>query len=380
MLTTSTEILTGAAAVAEGETSPDAGFRPAPRDPRLNARIVEAAEIWHDALFSGGISGMRARTRLAESLTTSDFPLLLASVIDRELLRQYEAISPTWQGYARRATVKDFKAKKLMDLLGGREILDAVPEGSEYPARKPTEAEYPLTVGKRGARVKLTWEMLVNDELDAFRDLPQRLAEAARETENYMAATLLVKAAGANTDFFKAANGNTPTALALSDVNLAAALTAVTTRKDGNRPIQIPRLSLVVPPALEMTALSILNATEIRTVDGTVTRVSGNNLRGRLNLVVDPYLTVIATDAKAATRWFLMPDPNGGRPAAAVGFLRGYEQPDLRVKADTGQRVGGGSIAPEEGSFDVDSIEYRVRHVVGAAHVDPKATYVSNGS
>ena len=84
--------------------------------------------------------------------------------------------------------------------------------------------------------------------------------------------------------------------------------------------------------------------------------------------------------SKAATRWFVLPSPQSARPALAVGFLRGYEDPDLRVKSSAGSRVGGGVIDPMQGDFDDDTIQYRVRHVVGSAYVDPKATYVSNGS
>jgi hypothetical protein len=63
-----------------------------------------------------------------------------------------------------------------------------------------------------------------------------------------------------------------------------------------------------------------------------------------------------------------------------VAFLNGYETPDIRQKADAGQRVGGGAIGAEEGSFDVDGIYYRVRHVVGAGTVDPLHTYASAGA
>lgn len=377
------QILTGAAAVAESEDKPEAGFRRPPTDPRYNARLVEAANLWGEAMTAGGLAGIKARTRLAEALTTSDFPYLLGGVFDRELLAQYQQITPVWKAFARRTVVRDFRPKQLVDLLGGRGILDPVDQGAEYPARKVTEAKYELTVGKRGARIPLTWEMVVNDDLDAFRSLPDRLAQGARDTEDYLATGLLVIAGGANTAFFKAGNNNAPTALPLTADNLDAAITAVTSRKDeSGRPVVVPGLVLVVPPALETAASRILNATEIEISDattGTKVRV-GNYLRGKVTLVVDPWLTVIATDNKAATRWFLLPTPSSPRPALAEGFLRGHEDPDLRVKSSTGTRVGGGVIDPLEGDFDDDSIQYRARHVVGAAYVDPLATYVSNGS
>ena len=50
------------------------------------------------------------------------------------------------------------------------------------------------------------------------------------------------------------------------------------------------------------------------------------------------------------------------------------------MKADTGTRVGGGAIAAQDGSFDIDDIQYRGRHIVGNQTADPLFTYVSLGS
>jgi hypothetical protein len=378
----SIEILTGKAAVAEGEkTGGEGGFR-RPNTTNLG-RLVEAANLWADATQQGGIAGMRARTRLAESLTTSDFPYLLGGVFDRTLLTAYQNTSPIWRQFASQVTVQDFRPKQLIDLLGGRGVLDKVGQGAEYPARKTTEAQYELTVGKYGARIGLTFEMLVNDDLDAFRDLPNRLAQGATDTEDYLATSQLVGKTGINTAFFKAGNGNAKDTAALTADSLAAALTAISTRKDSEgRPIVNKAARLVVPPQLEMQARRILTATEIRVTDPdtNTTTVQSNFLAGVVTLVVNPWQTVIDQSATAATTWFLLPDPAGPRPALAVGFLRGHDTPDLRVKADTGNSLGGGAIAAEDGSFDDDTIQYRVRHINGAAPVDPITTYASDGS
>jgi hypothetical protein len=67
-------------------------------------------------------------------------------------------------------------------------------------------------------------------------------------------------------------------------------------------------------------------------------------------------------------------------PALWAAFLRGHEQPDLRVKASAGQRVGGGDVSPLECSFVVDEIRYRGRHIIGKQVGDPTFTYVSRGA
>jgi hypothetical protein len=130
-----------------------------------------------------------------------------------------------------------------------------------------------------------------------------------------------------------------------------------------------------------MQARKVLNATEIRSTDDNGnTIIESNYLAGVVQLVVNPWQSVIDQSATAATTWFLVPDPAGPRTALAVGFLRGHDTPDLRVKADTGNSLGGGAIAAEDGSFDDDTIQYRVRHVLGASGVDPITTYASDGS
>lgn len=376
-MTTSTlsrQILTGDAAVAEGNTSLG---RRRPTTPAQRARMVEAAR-----LYSGAMSGnARSMLALKEAMSTSDFPDLLGQVFSRELMSTYEQMPSVWSQFARRSVVNDFREKSLIDLLGGRGVLDLVPELTEYPARKPSTAKYPLKVAKYGGRITWSWEMSVNDDLDAFRDLPNRLAQGARDTEDYVATGLLATATGPNTAFFKSANGNAPAAVPLTADNLTAALTAITTRKDSEgRPITISGFALVVPPALEIAALNIVNATEIRLTNGNSQAIVGNWLRGRVQVVVDPWLSVIDVSAKSATTWYVVPAPAASRPALVLGFLRGNEQPDLRYKADGGTRPGGGAVGPEDGSFDVDDVQYRVRHVLGGATVDPIATYASTGS
>jgi hypothetical protein len=336
---------------------------------------------------------------IQESLTTSDFPKLFGDVIDRELMAQYAQIQPIWPGFARKTIVRDFRPKHWLDLLGGRAMLDSVKERGEYPARTLTEGEYFLTVGKYGARLPLTWEMIVNDDLDSFRSAPERLAQAARDTEDRLATGLIVGATGPNTAFFTSApasigpSGGVAAAVGTVNLtvdNLAAALTTVGTRRDSDgRPVVINSTVLMVPPGLKVAANNILNATLIRfrnttgsssTVPaGTSTQDMevGNWLSGEVSVMVNPWLPVIDTSANSARTWYVLPAPSIARPALTMGFLRGFETPDLRVKADTGMRVGGGTVPAEEGSFDADDIQYRIRHVTGGTTLDPIATYAS---
>jgi hypothetical protein len=376
-----TEFLTGDAAVAEGRAQT---ARSRNTSPQHLQRVAEAAALM-GRVFKGD---RRATLQVQELMSTSDFPKLFGDVLDRELMAQYEQITPVWQGFATRAQVNDFRPKHWLDLLGGRAELDPVSEGAEYKARGLTDNEYQLTVGKYGARLPLTWEMMINDDLGAFQTAPQRLAQAARDTEDKLATRLYAGATGPVSAFFTA-SGGTVDNKALTIDTLSAALTTVATRRDSdNRPIMINAYVLVVPPALEVYAHNIVNATLIRLRNDASSSSQArdievtNWLAGKVTIVSNPWLPIIDTSgsgANAGKTWYLFPAPSTPRPALVMGFLRGYETPDLRVKADTGMRVGGGNVPAEEGSFDNDDIQYRIRHVTGGTTLDPIAAYASVG-
>jgi hypothetical protein len=388
----STEILTGDADVAEaGAIAP----RRRSNNPQYLSQLAEVATLVGKA-FAGD---RRAMLTMSESLSTSDFPKIFGDVLDRELMAQYEQISPVWEKFARRTVVRDFRPKHWLDLLGGRAVLDPVKERGEYKARALTEGEYFLTVGKYGTRLPLTWEMMVNDDLDAFRTAPERLSQAARDTEDQLATGLIASATGPNSAYFTSAPASTAGGLTppgtggaaavftgkLTTDNVTTGLTTVSTRLDSDgRPVMIDAMILMVPPSLAVIANQIINAQVIRNrvTSGSNTQdlEIGNWLSSQISVVVNPWLPIIDKSANASTTWYLLPAPSIARPALTMGFLRGYETPDLRMKADTGIRVGGGIVPAEEGSFETDDIQYRIRHVVGGTTLDPIAAYASIGT
>jgi len=346
-----------------------------------NKRVLGARELFERAL-SGNV---RARADLQEALSTSDFPYLLAAGYDRELIAAYGAITPVWPLYATRRTVPNFKDRTLIDLLGGRAGLNKVKEGAEYKSRGVTESKKTFKVEKFGDIIPLTWEMFVNDDLGAFADLPNRLAVAARETEERNAASVFFNAAGTGLSTW--ADARDVSSATLSSTTLQAGIDAVSQRTDGDgRPVLTSDLVLMVPPALSQTAANILNTTEVRTGSGSsapgdTRTIAGNGLSVTPKLVVNPWLAVVGAGyASMSKMWALLPDPNTARPHIVSGFLAGHETPDLRVQNSAGMRVGGGLVDPLEGSFENDTIRYRVRHEHGAAALWDDALYIGIGA
>lgn len=338
----------------------------------------------------------RAAIAFQESMSTSDFTLLFGDVIDRQLLASYQTRPVQWPSMAKRGRVRDFRTVKRYTLDGGEAVLDPVKELAPYTARAVTDGSYSYAVGKYGDMISISWETLVNDDLDAMADLPTKLGNAARRTEERFAAALFSGSAGPNATFFSTAHKNVinatvtgtgaPTNPPLTIQGLQYGLQTMGQQVDADGgPIYVEGVTLVVPPALEVAANNIVNATEIMAAtgggDGTGNdqlRVT-NWMRNRVTVSVNPWLPIINT-TNGNSAWYLFADPSVGRPAMEIGFLIGHETPELWVKSPNAQRVGGGPVAPEEGDFEHDAVQYRVRHVVGGTLMDYKSSIASNGT
>jgi hypothetical protein len=348
-------------------------------------------------LYRGTIEGdRRATVAFQEAMSRSDFTVLFGDIIDRQLLAAYQTRPVQWPSYAKRGRVRDFRTVKRFTLDGGEATLNKVKELAPYKVRSVTDSAYEYAVAKYGDQIAVSWETMVNDDLDALTDLPTRLGNAARRTEEKFAAELFSGASGPNSTFFSTANRNiinttvvgstvTPNpALSITAMQQAMQVMGQQLDTDGG-PIYVEGVTLVVPPALEVAANNIINATEIVAAtgggDGTGNdqlRVT-NWMRNRVSVVVNPWLPIVNT-TNGNSAWYLFANPNVGRPSMELGFLIGHESPELWVKSPNAMRVGGGPVAPEEGDFEHDAIQYRVRMVLGGTLMDPKSAVASNGT
>lgn len=333
-------------------------------------------------LYEGVITGRVPMYRLKEAMSTSDFPLLFADTIDRQMLGMYAEWPTAWPQISRRASVADFRTVKRFAVDGAEAPLDVVPAGSNYPSAGKSETQYDYAVEKRGRQVPFLWEALVNDDLDALRETPRRLAKAARMSEEKFVTGLYAD----NNTFFASGNSNVVAGNPeLSIDALESALTVLWTQVDADgNPIFTGQVRLVVPPQLKVTANNIVRSTQIRVAAGSA--ASGDELVARnwttdeiAEVVVNPWLPIVDTD-HGTEGWYLFADPGVGRPALEVGFLRGNESPALYLKSPDAIRVGGGMVGGEEGDFDTDGVAYKVRHVFGGTMMEPKAAVYSEGN
>jgi hypothetical protein len=188
-----------------------------------------------------------------------------------------------------------------------------------------------------------------------------------------------------NKNIINTTNGASATNPALSVAGLQDGMTVLAKQLDSDsEPIMVDAVTLVVGPALIVTALNILNSTELRpkTSGGATSAqelIAQNWMKNKIRLAVNYYIPRVAT-TNGDTTWFLFADPAVGRPALELGFLKGHETPELFMKTPNAQRVGGGAVNPMDGDFDSDAIEYKIRHVLGGVRLEPKSAVSSNGS
>jgi hypothetical protein len=361
----------------------------------ITPRQVEAAK-----LLEGALRGDRNdRIKLQEGIATSDLPVQLAPTINKILFENYQQLPKVWDQFATRILVDDFRKQQYLNLRYEDEGLDnqgdkfrdgslpTVGEYDEYPTAgffSVTETDF--AVKKAGQRIRFSWEAVVNDNnISVLERLPIELAQKAAGKEDEEVTKQLVASGGLNTTNFKSANNNLLASnLALTLENLEKAIEAANLQQYNGKLIQpVTQFALVIPRALEMTARRILAVTSVETTttSGSVAtkRITGNPIGSQITIVVNDWLTKINSGAGAY--WFLIPTPSATlNPSVVLGFLRGYETPELRVKAAAGTYAGGGAVPENYGSFENDDWQMRIRHTATGGFFVPAGTIASTGA
>lgn len=356
-------------------------YRPV-RQSRISERAM--AEALNLLTNADGMPSHRHRYLLQEAITTSDFPVLLGGVLDRQVLALYEAAPSPWRAYVPINTLPDFRDATREKMQGNQDVLPLVAEKTEYPETPMAASRYVVNLAKRGRRFDISWESEINDVYNVFADLAERFANAATYTEAFLATGIYATAAGPNPALFGApindVDGqdiNNLGNLALTIQNLEIAIDAMATQTDiEGRPLSLQAVHLVVPQLLRFTALNILNSTSVQWVDeGLATLpMPMNNAVSQvgIQLHVDPMLPVIDTSGDVNTTWYLFADPQGSGRFGEVNFLRGHESPEIVMKASNKVTLGGDLLDPMGGDFATDNILWRVRHCLGSSPLDPR--------
>ena len=312
----------------------------------LNVRGLSPREIAKGALG--------AKVRGAHH--TSDFPLLLVDSFTRTLRAQYALYPRTFEAWARRSTMPDFREITRVQLSGLIGNFDEVQELGEYKAGTMSEASEKYKLAKYGKLIGISWEAIINDDLSAFTRIPQAFAMKAAQKQSDLVYGILTgnPTMGDTISLWNVATHKnyTSTGTALSETSLDVAYQLFRTQKsiEGDFLNLAPKF-LIVGPKNELIArkLTSTNYTPAKQSDISVAAITG------LQLIVEPRITDYA--------WFLVADP-AMIDTVEYAFLDGEEELFIEQK---------------EG-FDVDALQIKARMVFGTKAIDFRGMYKNAGA
>lgn len=355
-------------------------------DRKASTRQREAGELY----LRARTGDMAAKHKLIEGISTSDLPAMLAPAINVEFLANYAAYPTVWQSIVDEVIEAptlgniEFGGFDLSteDLLGEHDGdtfvgmgLPGVGEYGEYPAVNFTTEQLAAELRKNGVRLRISWEAIINSgRIDIIGRSTSAFARYAAEQEDVKLAKQFVTTAGA---LAPGIGGITGGPVALSLESLKAAKNILSGQEVGGRPLNPSSYTLVTAPGLATTAEEILGITTIRrevtTSEGleTYETTAGNGNVNHVSFAALPAVGNYTTPGAVDDAWFLV-GRGAARPAFAEIFLEGYRSPLISVKDSGHFSLSGGAVPTREGNFEVDDIETRGRHVVGAALVEPQ--------
>jgi hypothetical protein len=264
-----TEVLDAMADAIAARAMP--GYQPAGNGRHAEFMGWRPSDMVRELLTLNGETQIpRDPVRLAERAfhTTSDFPQLLSAAANKMLLAAYQPAAPTYRQIFLRRDFRDFKPHRHLRI-GDFPVLQPLLENGEIQAGTMSESQEIVLLQTFARRIRVTRQMLVNDDLGAFTDFAAMIGRRVADFENATAYALVNLANGdgptlttGNAAVFGtgAARANKAAAgTALSEDHIGAGRTAIMRQRslDG-LPISLGRsMRVLVGPALELAALRL---------------------------------------------------------------------------------------------------------------------------
>lgn len=310
--------------------------------------------IGRDVTMSGGFH------------STGDFPVILEGLANKSMLVGWDTADTTYQLWTKKGSLSDFKIANRYGV-GPLPMLKKKPEGTTYEYATLSDRKVTVMLATYGQAFSMTREMVINDDLDAFSDIPRKQGEAARLTVDSLPyALILANAAfqGGQPIFHASrlnlagAGGGAPAAAAPSADSFEAAASWMRTKHTGGTDNKTryrirPKFGLFpVAQAFKVDQL-LTSVTEL----GQANPELKNRARGFVTPIYSDWL-----DDASATAWYLAADK--GRDTVEVSFLDGVEEPFL----------------DQEDDWNVDGRKMKVRIDAGANVLDPRGLFKNPGA
>lgn len=291
------------------------------------------------------------------ALSTSDFPILLANVLNKKLRRDYQAAPKTYGPIVLETEAPDFKPL-VRDQMGDAPMMKEKPENSEYEQGYFSESNETYSIKEYGKMIEISRKLIINDDMHAMLRLPTKIANRAAQLESDLIWGCLLNNGKMNDGIpifdlkhknyaGKGSGGGT-----ISVDTMSAAVESMMMQRglDGALFSLSPKY-LIVPASQATKAKQFLHVTSPIKDDDT------NPFKGTLQLIIEPRLDLISK-----TAWYL---------AADIGIIDLIEVAYLQ-----GQR---GLFMDSQANFNTDGIKLKCRMDIGAKVIDYRGFYKNEG-
>lgn len=325
---------------------------------RANARLRAQSEIRAEGGFS------------IVSLTG-----ILGNVANKAMLSRFEALPSIVPDVAAETDTNDFKAftRYRLDGTGELKTLNAAGELEHVGL---TESSFSNQLITKGGIIALTRQMLINDDLNAFLQIPGIFGELSAHTREKLVSEKILSNTGS---FFQASvnpkNYASGAGSALSSASLAAAIKLFREMMTaGSKFANLMRADRVlIPPAVEGIANELFKSQYVHPLPASSSGTSAaqkaptaNIYQGMFRPVVGVYLgTAAGLTNGSDTGWYLLSPPTESSAIVQVGYLRGMRTPTIE-SADT--------------DFNTLGMQWRCYWDLGVAYFEPRAGVFSAGA
>jgi len=270
---------------------------------------------------------------LQAAFSTAALPGILSNIANKMLLEGYNYIEDAWRRICRIASVNDFKEHTRYRMTGAFKFQQVGPDG-ELKHGQVGEQTFGQKADTHGIMFALTRQMIINDDMGAFTDIPRQIGMGAAEAiADAVWGLLLSNPVGADSKtFFHADHKNylagADTALTVDGLTAAEVLFGEQTKPNG-RPLGVPASILLVPTALKVVAELLMKSLQLNeTTTANKAKPQANPHVGKFDVVSSTYLSNATFSGASAKAWYLQADPNR-LPAIEVAFLNGVDRPTV---------------------------------------------------
>jgi len=296
------------------------------------------------------------------NVTTTTMASVTADVLNKVMLQAYNRRERWWVPIVANRDLERFQEMKMLRVYGFSS-LSTVSEGAAYAEKTWSDLQETATIVKKGNYVGITLEMIMADDVEAVRAIPQLLGSAAYNTVSDTVAGVFTTSGGVGplmadgTALFDATRGNLGSTALASDSFDAGQVAIMSQTEPGSaRKLGMPARYLLVPVQLRSTAMVIRNSQ---------LKPGGSN--NDVNPWYDQFEVVVVPPWTDTNNWALATEPAAAEHVV-LGWLQGKREPEIFTATDE----LAGSM------FSNDELRIKVRFFICCGVADYRGLYKAN--